>query len=282
VSGSRAELDVVVPTCNRPVELATTLAGLAAQDHPFGLVVSDQSDGRPSYASAPSTAVLGVLQAAGHSLQVGRHLPRRGLAEHRAALLDRSCAPYVLFLDDDVWLAPGTLARLHEAIRELGCGLVGAAVQGLSHLDDVRPDELAPFERWEGRPVPERIEPGTPQWRRWTLHNAANPVHLARHHVRPGERWVAYKIAWVGGCVLYDRRALDAVGGFGFWPELPRPHCGEDVLVQQRVLALFGGAGILPSGAYHLESPTTVPDRTANAFDLLRDRGTERAVEQGT
>ena len=31
---------------------------------------------------------------------------------------------------------------------------VGAAVQGLSRLDDVRPAELAPFERWAGRPTP--------------------------------------------------------------------------------------------------------------------------------
>jgi hypothetical protein len=54
--------------------------------------------------------------------------------------------------------------------------VVGAAVQGLSHVDDHRPDELAPFERWQGRPVPERIEPNTPGWSRWTLHNAANPT----------------------------------------------------------------------------------------------------------
>jgi GT2 family glycosyltransferase len=273
VSRSCSELDVLVPTCNRRIELATTLAGLAAQDHPFGLVLSDQSDGRPSYDSASSAALLRLLHAAGHPLQVGKHLPRRGLAEHRAALLERSSAPYVLFLDDDVWLAPGTVARLYEAITRLGCGLVGAAVQGLSYLDEVRPAELAPFERWAGRPVPERIEPGTPQWQRWTLHNAANPVHLAQRHVRPGERWVAYKIAWVGGCVLYDRRVLDAVGGFAFWRQLPERHCGEDVVVQQRVLARFGGAGILPSGAYHLESPTTVPDREVNAFDLLHDAG---------
>ena len=63
---SNPELDVlVVPTCSRPVELATTLAGLAAQDHPFGLELSDRSDGHPSYDSVSSTALPGVLQAAG-------------------------------------------------------------------------------------------------------------------------------------------------------------------------------------------------------------------------
>jgi GT2 family glycosyltransferase len=263
------DLDVLVPTRDRPVELATTLAGLAGQDHPFGVVVSDQSTGAASYETPPAQTMLRVLRAAGRPARVGRHLPRRGLAEHRAALLARSTARYALFVDDDVWLEPGTVARLHEAIVELRCGLVGAPVQGLSYLDDHRPDELVPFERWRGRPEPEQIDTGTPEWQRFTLHNAANPVHLAERHVRPGERWVPYKIAWVGGCVLYDRRELDSVCGFGFWPLLPARHCGEDVLVQQRVLARAGGAGILPSGAYHLESPTTVPDRTVQARDVV-------------
>ncbi|MHA6792130.1 glycosyltransferase [Pseudonocardia bannensis] len=262
-------LEVLVPTRNRPVELATTLAGLAAQDHRFDVAVSDQSDGQASFDTPPAQAMLRVLRAAGRRVRTSRRLPRRGLAEHRAALLAASTARYALFCDDDVWLAPGTVRRLHEAITELGCGLVGAAVAGLSYLDDHRPAELAPFERWPGRPEPERIEPGRAAWNRWTLHNAANPVHLEQRHVRPGERWVAYKIAWVGGCVLYDRRALDAVGGFGFWPDLPVSHCGEDVLVQWRVMERFGGAGILPSGAVHLESPTTVPDRSVQAWNVV-------------
>ena len=151
------ELDVLVPTCNRPVELATTLAGLAAQRHPFGVVVSDQSDGPASYDTPPARTMLRALRAAGHPVSVDRHLPRRGLAEHRASLLARSRARYVLFLDDDVWLEPGTVGRLHEAIVTLRCGLVGGAVQGLSYLDDVRPAELAPFERWTGRPEPDSL-----------------------------------------------------------------------------------------------------------------------------
>jgi hypothetical protein len=31
----------------------------------------------------------------------------------------------------------------------------------------------------------------------------------------------------------------------------------------------FGGAGILPSGAVHLEAPTTVPLRDVEASDVL-------------
>jgi GT2 family glycosyltransferase len=272
---TRAEVDVLIPTRNRPVELATTLAGLAAQQHPFDVVISDQSDGAPSFDTAPAQTMLRVLRAAGHRVRTVEHTPRHGVAEHRAALLGHSTARYALFLDDDIWLEPGTIARLHEAIAELGCGLVGAAMQGVSYLDDRRPAQLAPFERWEGRPEPERIVPDTPAWDRWMLHNAANPLHLAQDHVRPWERWVPYKIAWVAGCVLYDRAKLDAVGGFDFWRDLPPRHCGEDVVAERRVMARFGGAGILPSGAYHLESTTTVPDREHNASNLLVDEAPE-------
>jgi len=277
-----AEVEVLIPTRDRPVELATTLAGLAAQEHPFDVVISDQSDGAPSFDTPPAQTMLRVLRAAGHRVRTVVHPTRRGVAEHRAALLARSTARYALFLDDDIWLEPGTVARLHEAIAELGCGLVGAAMQGVSFLHDRRPAQLAPFERWEGRPEPEQIAPDTPAWDRWTLHNAANPLHLAQEHVRPGERWVPYKIAWVAGCVLYDRAALDAVGGFDFWRDLPAAHCGEDVVAERRVMARSGGAGILPSGAYHLESPTTVPDREHNASNLLVDPdGVGARLQQG-
>lgn len=263
-------LDVLIPTCDRPVELATTLAGLAAQDFPgFSVIVSDQSSGEPSYATPAAGSLVRVLRRGGHEVTLTRNLPRRGMAQQRAHLLGRSSARYVLYLDDDVWLQPGTITRLHEAITQLGCGLVGNAVQGLSYLDDHRPEELEPYEEWQQPPEPEWITPASPQWRRWMLHNAANPTHLS-DAVAHRLNWTAYKIAWVGGCVLYDRKALVAVGGFDFWRELPVAHAGEDVLAQLRVLAAYGGAGILPTGAVHLEAPTTVPDRTVQAYAAVR------------
>jgi hypothetical protein len=78
-----------------------------------------------------------------------------------------------------------------------------------------------------------------------------------------------YKVAWVGGCVLFDTAKLRAAGGFDFWRALPPQHCGEDVLAQQRVMARFGGCAILPSGAYHMELPTTVTGRAVDAPHVL-------------
>ena len=264
-------VDVLIPTRNRPAELAVTLAGLAAQDGPdFDVVISDQSSHVPSWDHPAAEAMVRVLQAQGRQVRLLRHLPARGLAEHRHFLLGTARAPAVLFLDDDVWLEPGTLARLSAALEGSGAGFVGAAVQGLSYLGDRRPEEQEPFERWEGGRVhPERIRRGEPGFRRWTLHNAANLVHIASRLGLAAGEWQLYKVAWVGACVLYDRAALLACGGFGFWDQLPSAHAGEDVAVQWRVMERYGGAGLVPSGAVHLESPTTVSDRSADAAEIL-------------
>jgi hypothetical protein len=287
------DVEVLVATRDRPVELAVTLAGLAAQPGGdravggqgtrgrraaggrgprYGVLVSDQSDDLPSWSTPSARSLALALRLAGRPVRFTRHLPRHGLAEHRAFLLSQASAPYVLFLDDDVWLEPGVIARLYTAIRQLRCGLVGAAVAGLSHADDVRPHELEPFELVTGRPQPETVTPDSPAHRRCSLHHGANPLHLAQRLQLPEGQWCAYRIAWVGGCVLYDRRALLDCGGFDFGAGLPPDHRGEDVVAQWRVMARYGGVGVLPTGTVHLESPTTVVGRGNDLPDLLHRR----------
>ena len=269
-SDDAPDVDVLIPTVGRTAELATTLAGLAAQtDASFRVVLSDQSE-TSDVASRPAVAAMvRVLEAQGRPVTLLTHPERRGLAEHRQFLLDRASAPAVLFLDDDVWLEPGSVSRMLDALRTLGCGFVGSAVQGLSYLADRRPHETAPFEPWEGQVVPEVIRRGSPGFERWSLHNAANLTHVAADlDVEPGG-WMPYHVAWVGACALYDRAALVEVGGFEFWDRLPVGHAGEDVVAQWRVMERFGGAGIVPSGAVHLEAPTTVTDRSVDAPDVV-------------
>jgi GT2 family glycosyltransferase len=263
-------VDVLIPTRNRSAELAVTLAGLAAQDGPaFRLVVSDQSDGPPAWLQAPVAAILRVLEAQGTRISLHRHLPRRGLAEHRQFLLEQATGEKMLFLDDDVWLEPGALGRMAHALDELRCGFVGMAPQGLSYLQDRRPEQTAGFTAWEGEVTPERVRRDDPAFERWPLHSAANLSHLSVDlGLKPG-RWLAYKVAWLGGCTMFRRSALEGVGGFGFWTELPPEHCGEDLVAQWNVMEKYGGAGIIPSGAVHLESPTTVTDRRVEACDVV-------------
>jgi hypothetical protein len=145
---------------------------------------------------------------------------------------------------------------------------VGSALIGLSFIDDVRPDEQA-IEFWDGPVQPEEVRPGSPAWERYRLHNAANVLHVQERLELSPDCPRTYKVAWVGGCVLYNVARLRAVGGFQFWRELPDSHAGEDVLAQLRVMAAYGGCGILPSGAYHQELPTTVTDRRVDAPRFL-------------
>ena len=261
---SAPSVDVLIPTYRRPSALAVTLASLAGQDHPtFRVIVSDQSPVDEAVERVPEVmATARILDVGDHPATFVRHVPRRGLAEHRQSLLDRASSPYVLFLDDDIYLEPTLIGRLVRAIRHAGCGFVGSAVVGLSFMGDDRPHERS-VEFWDGPVLPEIVSPGSGAWVRHRLHNAANLHHLRED--RPDAEERLYKVAWVGGCVLYDAAKLRAVGGFGFWRDLPEEHAGEDVVAQLRVMAQYGGAGLFPSGAYHLEVPTTVVDRTVDA-----------------
>ncbi|MBD3140887.1 glycosyltransferase [Microbispora bryophytorum] len=266
-----SDLDVLVPTKDRTGALAVTLAGLAAQTvSGFRVVISDQSH-EPVADDPLVAAQLRILDHRDRPAAVHRHLPPRGMAEQRAFLLGHAARRLALYLDDDVWLEPEAIEVLLSAIGELRCGFAGYALHGLSYRDDVRPAELAPYEEWPDGVRPERVRRESPAWRRHTLHNASNPLHLAREHLgSPGPReWRPYKVAWIGGCVLYDRERLLECGGFGFWRSVPPGHAGEDVVAQLRVMERYGGAGLLPSRAYHLELPTTVTDRRAECYDYV-------------
>jgi len=288
-------IDVLIPTYNRSAALAVTLTGLCAQTcRDFRVTVSDQTEQQDMADVGTIQTVRRVLELHGHRSQILKHLPLRqsqpqqapqayaqlqnnlGIAlwslsrhERPVFLLEQAIAPYVLFLDDDVLLEPWVLGLLLRTMRQEGCGFVGNPLVGPSYVDDVRPDELAPFEPWVGPVQPEILQKDTPEWERWRLHNAANSYHLQQKMGITVEHPCRYHVAWIAGCVLYDRAKLLAVGGFKFWQDLPPNSCGEDVLVQQRLLKRFGGCGVLPSGAYHQELPTTISDRTYNAPNLL-------------
>ncbi|ETK30898.1 glycosyltransferase family 2 protein [Microbispora sp. ATCC PTA-5024] len=272
-----SDLDVLVPTRDRSGALAVTLSGLAAQTASgFRVVVSDQS---PAAVSGDGlvTAAARILEHRGCPVTLVHHVPPRGMAEQRAFLLRHAERRLVLYLDDDVWLEPEAIEVLLAAIGRLRCGFVGFGLHGLSYRDDVRPHELTPYEEWTDGVRPERVRRGTAAWRRHTLHNASNLLHLdertspATHGGGAKPPWRPYKVAWIGGCVLYDRPRLVECGGFDFWTGVPPHHAGEDVVAQLRVMERYGGAGLLPSRAYHLELPTTVADRRAECYDYVID-----------
>lgn len=265
-----AAVDVLIPTLNRPVELAVTLTGVASQGiHDLRVVIADQ--GEESACNYPAVAtVRRLIEARGGKVEWLRREPGHGIAEQRDFLVRHATAPQVLMLDDDILMEPWVLAELSRILSQEDIGFVGAFPAGLSFLADERPEQQR-VEFWEGRVEPEAIEPGSKEWDRAKLHGAANTFHVARK-VPPGEVR-PYKVAWVGACALYDREKLEAIGGFSFWSELPKHHAGEEVLVQNLLLRRWGGCGIIPSGTYHAEAPTNIEESgrepEANAITLL-------------
>jgi GT2 family glycosyltransferase len=250
-----AGVDVLIPTINRVESLVLTLAGVAAQDHTdLHVIVADQSD-EPACGSRVVQTLRRIIEARGGSVE-WHHRPQvHGVAEQRHLLLQHARSDAVLYLDDDVFMEPWVVSRLLAVLKDERCGFVGAFPAGLSHLEDIRPDQQI-LELWDGRVEAETVEPDSPAWERFHLHRAANLYHAAQRLSR-GETCV-YKVAWVASCVLYDRAKLCAVGGFAFWSRLPRWHSGEEVLVQNLLMRRWGGCGIVPSGTYYSQVDTTV------------------------
>ncbi|MES2353004.1 MAG: glycosyltransferase family A protein [Pseudomonadota bacterium] len=268
---SSCVIDVLIPTYNRACALAVVLVALSAQNvRNFRIIISDQSDHQSVFEKAEVEAVLRILEATGRDVVMYRHLPRRGLAEQRTFLLAKATASYCLFLDDDVVLETDTIERLYQVIRKQQCGFVGSALHGLSFIDDIRLHQQH-IEFWDSQVTAESVIPDSAAWDRHHLHSAANLFHLQNRMCLRCDNERLYRVAWIGGCVLFDTKKLRSVGGFNFWPELPADHCGEDAVAQLRVMERFGGCGIIPSGAYHMELPTTVPRREIDAPKIFFD-----------
>lgn len=248
-------VDILLPTCNRLESLILTLSGVAAQSYTdLHVIVADQSD-VPVAGSQVVQTLRRIIEVRGGTWDYHDRGPIHGIAEQRDFLLSQATADAVLYLDDDVLMEPWVVGRLLDTLTAQQCGFVGAFPAGLSHRDDVRPAQQI-VHWWDGRVQPEAVEPDSAEWERWQLHRAANAYHAALR-LAPGESRL-YRVAWIASCILYDRRKLLEVGGFSFWDRLPRYHSGEEVLVQNLLMRRWGGCGIMPSGTYYSQVPTTV------------------------
>lgn len=266
----KKKINVLIPTYNRQEALAVTLTSLCFQtEKDFDIIISDQSEKNVIISDQSIQTAITLLETRGHSVQVYRNLPPRGIAQQRQFLLEHSTADIYLYLDDDLILEPFVISNMKKTLEKEGCGFVGAAVIGLSYEKEIRAHQQN-IEFWEDPVHPECVGPDTPEWERYVLHNAANIYHIEKKYGISPDQPRAYKIAWVGGCVMYDAEKLREVGGFSFWKELPEKHCGEDVLAQLRVMKKYGGCGIIPSGVYHQELETTISDRKINAPEFLK------------
>ena len=268
-----ASVDILLPTYNRLTSLIMTLAGIAAQTHrDLRVIIADQSREPAGDKQVVQTAGR-VIEARGGCIEWYYRRPVHGIAEQRDFLLKKATADAVLYLDDDVLMEPWVVEQLLDVLNAERCGFVGAFPAGLSHLDDVRPEQQI-IEYWDGPVSPEVVEPGSARWERWQLHRAANLYHISQSLTRETRPFL-YKVAWIASCILYDRAKLLEVGGFSFWSRLPRYHSGEEVLVQNLLMRRWGGCAIVPSGTYYSQVPTTVLNDAGtvdgHALDLLQE-----------
>jgi glycosyltransferase involved in cell wall biosynthesis len=260
---------VLIPTYNRPAALAVTLTSLCFQtDKNFDIIISDQCEENVLKENASLQATINLLGMRGHKVDIYRNLPPRGMAQQRQFLLELTKTDNSLFLDDDLILEPYVILNMRTTLESADCGFVGNAVIGLSYKNEIRSHQHK-IEFWNDIVHPEEIALTGKEWERYTLHNAANILHIQQKYGATPDSPRRYKIAWVGGCVLYRTGKLKDAGGFEFWKDLPERHCGEDVLAQLRVMKKFGGCGIIPSGVYHQELSTTIPDRKKHAPEFL-------------
>lgn len=175
---SRHDVDVVIPTRDRPEQLAATLAALWRQTSDrFGVIVVDDGGRVPAEGSTPIPAGDGPANRWVHNeTSIGPGPSRnRGVAV--------SDAPYIVFLDDDC-LAEPTLIERHLAALEVG------AVVSLGPI-------LAPPHR--------RLE----AWNHW------DADRLERRYARLGDGTAAP--GWTDvytGNLGVRRQDFEAVGGF--------------------------------------------------------------------
>lgn len=264
------EISVLIPTYNRMQALSVTLMSLYYQkEENFDVIISNQSETVLPQENEGIQTLIRLLAKKDVSVKILQNLPRKGMAQQRDFLLQQSHSRLSIFLDDDVILEPSVLQNMKMIIDREQCGFVGSALIGLSYQKDVRENEQQ-IEFWRQGVRPETVVPGSHEWQRHKLHNAANIDHVAKKFHLTASNPDIYKVAWIGGCVMYDTQKLIDSGGFDFWKNLPESHCGEDVLAQLRVMKLYGGCGIVPSGVYHQELATTIPDRTVNAPEWLK------------
>lgn len=119
-------VSVIVPTLNRPTELAEALASVAGQRgiDPAEVQVVVVNDG-----GADITAVVRASRAAGMRITAVAHRHRRGLPSARNTGLDLARGRFVAFLDDDDMLLPEHLSTaltyLDPAPDAPSCGFGG-------------------------------------------------------------------------------------------------------------------------------------------------------------
>jgi len=239
-------VSVCIATCERPFLLRTTLSSLASQERlPDEIVVSDGS------ASDETKELVEDFTARHPALRV-RYLrsERRALPWQRWNAFRHSTGDVVLFLDDDVFLAPPAIFRLLEAY---GAGDHATEVAGVGFTPT--PVGRRPAKR-NARSLRERWH-GTSKYPAGALTPGGINVPTDEPDLtRPSP------VGWLcGGAASYQRRVLAAIGPLEGLFELYEAGIGKaEDIVLSALAARYGRLLRLPAKlAFHLPPTPTSP-----------------------
>jgi GT2 family glycosyltransferase len=105
-------ISAIIPTRNRAAVLRKTLSTIALQTaQPFEIIIVDASENEESY-KVVSSGIEGL-----ESRIIYEKAVVKGAAAQRNQAIQLSSQPFIAFMDDDVYLEPGCLPALFEAIH---------------------------------------------------------------------------------------------------------------------------------------------------------------------
>lgn len=178
---SLEDITVLIPARDEAGTLPRTLESLARQGPGLAILIVDDQSSDATAQVAEGSAIPGVRVIRGAALPQGWTGKVWAQSQARPYLQ----RPLVLLLDADIALAPGLVATLRSALRGRRLGLVSLMA------------ELSMQGFWERLLLPAFVY----------FFKLIYPFHVANS---PSRRVAAA----AGGCVLLERRALDAIGGF--------------------------------------------------------------------
>jgi hopene-associated glycosyltransferase HpnB len=176
-----SDVAVLIPARDEAAAIGRTLRALSRQGRGLEIVVVDDQSRDGTALAARASGVEGLRVVAGAEVPEG-WCGKPWALEQGLCTLGR---PFVLLLDADIALAPGMLAAVRAKQRESGAALVSVMAR------------LRMESAWERLLIPAFVY----------FFKLLYPFRLSNG---PG-RWVA---AGAGGCMLVERSALEAIGGF--------------------------------------------------------------------
>jgi len=166
------QISILIPTYNRPGQLAEAIASVAAQD--LGLIrevlIGDNSNAAMRQENSDVIARSPIASLITHV----RHDPPQGNFENQWALAKLAGSDHVLFLHDDDTLAPDGLARLADAARNEEDERVKVWFGRNYVMDEKSRVDMATTKTWDALYGKDGPSEARPVWR-WCLTQSLPP-----------------------------------------------------------------------------------------------------------